>query len=216
MPSTPSFGLLAAIGIREGQALRAGRAHDRHPHRCSRRGQRDGARHRLRTRDPAATSSRTAPGRRVSSAAATSSRSMAPVCWMGAPLLLLYPYGVTPAMAAKIVGIGSQYAGAMVDSEGRALDGGHTYRLHMPPDVPAKDFWSLVLCDSQDPVHAADRPVVPQPQQRARCRAECRRVDRRLLRAECSERQGEQLDPDRPRQGLERHPAAVRASGSLV
>ena len=67
----------------------------------------------------------------------------------GRSLFFYYATGITPAMAAKIVGIGSQYAGAMVDSEGRALDGGHTYRLHIPADVPAKDFWSLVLYDNQ-------------------------------------------------------------------
>ena len=67
----------------------------------------------------------------------------------GRSLFFYYATGITPAMAAKMVGTGSQYTGAMVDSEGRALDGGYTYRLRIPADVPVKDFWSLVLYDNQ-------------------------------------------------------------------
>jgi hypothetical protein len=52
-------------------------------------------------------------------------------------------------MAAKIVGVGSQYAAAFVDSEGKPLDGSKTYKIHLPPGIPAKNFWSFVLYDNQ-------------------------------------------------------------------
>ena len=60
-----------------------------------------------------------------------------------------YATGITPAMALKMVGIGSQYAAAFVDSEGKPLDGSKTYKIHLPPHIPAKDFWSFVVYDSQ-------------------------------------------------------------------
>jgi len=57
--------------------------------------------------------------------------------------------GITPAMSAKIVGGGSQYAVATFDSQRNYLDGSKNYRLHLPPNIPAKTFWSLIPYDTQ-------------------------------------------------------------------
>jgi hypothetical protein len=44
-----------------------------------------------------------------------------------------YATGITPAMTEKMVELGSQYAAAFVDAKGDPLDGGETYKLHLPP-----------------------------------------------------------------------------------
>lgn len=60
-----------------------------------------------------------------------------------------YATGITPAMAMKMVGVGSQYAAATTDSEGKPFDGSKTYKIHLPPGIPAQNFWSFVVYDNQ-------------------------------------------------------------------
>lgn len=60
-----------------------------------------------------------------------------------------YATGITPAMALDIIGKGSKYAVAYNDADGNPFDGGKTYKVHLPPNVPAEDFWSLTLYDNQ-------------------------------------------------------------------
>ena len=55
----------------------------------------------------------------------------------------------TPAMAMKLIGKGSQYAWGYLDSRGNSLDGGKTYRMNLPTDIPAEAFISIVVYDPQ-------------------------------------------------------------------
>ena len=51
------------------------------------------------------------------------------------------------AMKSQTRGAGQAYLGAYTDRDGRWLDGGQTYTVHIPADPPAKLFWSLTVYD---------------------------------------------------------------------
>ena len=64
--------------------------------------------------------------------------------------LFFYGYtGITPAMAMRLTGIGSQYLCAFMDSNKEFFDGSKGYTVTLPPDIPQARFWSLTLYDNQ-------------------------------------------------------------------
>ncbi len=56
--------------------------------------------------------------------------------------------GNTPARMEKNIGQGSQYLWTYRDARGEYLDGANTYRLRVPPNIPAGNFWSVVVYDA--------------------------------------------------------------------
>ncbi len=56
---------------------------------------------------------------------------------------------ITPAMVMRLTNIGSQYLGTFYDAQGNPFDGATTYKISLPPNIPAAKFWSLTLYDNQ-------------------------------------------------------------------
>ena len=119
--------------------------------------------------------------------------------------LFFYGYtGITPAMAMRLTGIGSQYLAAFMDSNKAFFDGAKAYTVTLPPDIPQARFWSLHALRQPDPVaarHAATlpsgrQPVLPDPGGRR----EPGRLDHRPPRPRAARRRPRrQLDPDQSR-----------------
>jgi hypothetical protein len=57
--------------------------------------------------------------------------------------------GITPAMAMRLTGVGSQYLFATKDGNGDWFDGAKTYKVTLPKGIPAEAFWSFTLYDNQ-------------------------------------------------------------------
>ena len=61
----------------------------------------------------------------------------------------------------KKFGAASAYPTVLRDSKGDLLSGKHSYRLRVPSDVPARDFWSVVAYSMKT------KSMIPNPQNRA-------------------------------------------------
>ena len=56
--------------------------------------------------------------------------------------------GITPGMAMRLTGIGSQYLMAMADANKQYFDGARTYKVTLPKGIPEANFWSFTVYDN--------------------------------------------------------------------
>jgi hypothetical protein len=55
---------------------------------------------------------------------------------------------LSKGMVNKTPGVGQAYLGSYRDKEGHAFDGEKSYRLRVPPNPPARQFWSVTVYDA--------------------------------------------------------------------
>ena len=125
--------------------------------------------------------------------------------------------GVTPAMCMRLTGVGSQYIFAFKDADGNRLDGGKTYQVTLPPDIPAARFWSITALRHRDALDAADAAALPAGRKPVLSdtggdRERRRLHDRHVRPGATLGHPGGQLDPDDGRQGLVPDPAPLQPS----
>jgi hypothetical protein len=59
-------------------------------------------------------------------------------------------YSISPGMISRVPGKGASYMIAFDDASGAPLSGGASYRLRLPPNIPAANFWSLTLYEAEN------------------------------------------------------------------
>jgi len=59
-------------------------------------------------------------------------------------------YSVSPGMLSQTPGKGAKYMIGFTDSEGTPLSGGSNYRLNLPANIPAANFWSVTLYEAEN------------------------------------------------------------------
>ena len=65
---------------------------------------------------------------------------------------IAFYYGYTldsPGMIMRIPDVGSQYLMGGLDKDKNPFDGARTYKVTLPPNIPARAFWSFTLYDNQ-------------------------------------------------------------------
>jgi len=59
-------------------------------------------------------------------------------------------YSISPGMLSQTPGKGAKYMIGFTDSTGTPLSGGSNYRLNLPANIPAGNFWSVTLYEAEN------------------------------------------------------------------
>jgi len=59
-------------------------------------------------------------------------------------------YSISPGMISQIPGKGAKYMIGFTDSKGTPLSGGGNYRVNLPANIPAANFWSMTLYEAEN------------------------------------------------------------------
>lgn len=70
-------------------------------------------------------------------------------------------YSVSPGMLSQIPGKGAKYMMGFTDNENAPLVGQNSYRLNLPPNIPAANFWSVTLYDAANASGLANGQAFP-------------------------------------------------------
>jgi hypothetical protein len=70
-------------------------------------------------------------------------------------------YSISPGMISQIPGKGAKYMIAFTDSTGTPLSGRSNYRLNLPPNIPAANFWSVTLYEAENASGLANGQAFP-------------------------------------------------------
>ena len=124
-------------------------------------------------------------------------------------------YSASPGMAANMVNVGAKYPATFVDADGEFLSGSKSYKLNLPKGIPAALFWSVTDLRLDHRIRGRQRPALSFDQHHGQAGEKRGRVDGHLLRAGIAGRRQE-LAAHAARQGLFRHPAAVRPDQGVL
>jgi hypothetical protein len=70
-------------------------------------------------------------------------------------------YSLSPGMISQIPGQGAKYMIGFTDADGVPLTGDSNYRIHLPKDVPAANFWSITLYEAENASGLANGQPLP-------------------------------------------------------
>lgn len=70
-------------------------------------------------------------------------------------------YSVSPGMLSQTPGVGAKYMIGFTDSAGADLTGSGNYRLNLPANIPAANFWSVTLYEAENGSGLANGQAFP-------------------------------------------------------